>query len=52
MPAAASVLRAKLIEELYFKGYPKIPPKWIDERLRRSSPQTGGICLRSCSARC
>jgi hypothetical protein len=29
----ASVLRAKLIEELYFKGYPKIPPQWIDERL-------------------
>jgi hypothetical protein len=29
----ASVLRAKLIEELYFKGYPKIPLKWIDERL-------------------
>ena len=29
----ASVLRVKLIEELYFKGYPKIPPKWIDERL-------------------
>ena len=29
----ASVLREKLIEELYFKGYPKIPPKWIDERL-------------------
>jgi hypothetical protein len=29
----ASVLRAKLIEELYFKGYPKIPSKWIDERL-------------------
>ncbi len=29
----ASVLRMKLIEELYFKGYPKVPPKWIDERL-------------------
>jgi len=29
----ASVLRVKLIEELYFKGYPKIPPQWIDERL-------------------
>ena len=29
----ASVLREKLIEELYFKGYPKIPSKWIDERL-------------------
>jgi hypothetical protein len=37
----ASVLRAKLIEELYFKGYPKIPPKWIDERLA-AVPADGG----------
>lgn len=29
----ASVLRAKLVEELYFKGYPKVPTQWIDERL-------------------
>lgn len=29
----ASMLRMKLIEELYFKGYPKVPPQWIDERL-------------------
>jgi hypothetical protein len=29
----AALLRAKLIDELYFKGYPKIPSKWIDERL-------------------
>jgi len=29
----ASLLRVKLIEELHFKGYPEIPPKWIDERL-------------------
>jgi len=29
----ASVLREKLIKELYFKGYPKIPSKWLDERL-------------------
>jgi hypothetical protein len=36
----ASVLRAKLIEELYFKGYPKIPPQWIDERL--ATVPTGG----------
>jgi hypothetical protein len=28
--AAASLLRSKLVEELYFKGYPKVPPKWID----------------------
>ena len=37
----ASVMRAKLIEELYFKGYPKIPPKWIDERLA-AVPAGGG----------
>jgi hypothetical protein len=29
----ASVLRSKLIEDLYFKGYPKVPLQWIDERL-------------------
>jgi hypothetical protein len=29
----ASMLRVKLIEELYFKGYPKISPQGIDERL-------------------
>ena len=37
----ASVLREKLIEELYFKGYPKIPSKWIDERLA-ALPAGGG----------
>jgi hypothetical protein len=37
----ASVMRAKLVEELYFKGYPKIPPKWIDERLA-AVPAGGG----------
>lgn len=37
----ASALRAKLIDELYFKGYPKIPAKWIDERLA-SLPAGGG----------
>jgi len=37
----ASVLRTKLVEELYFKGYPKIPPKWIDERMA-SAPKDGG----------
>jgi hypothetical protein len=37
----ASVLRVKLIEELYFKGYPKIPPQWIDERLA-TVPAGGG----------
>jgi hypothetical protein len=37
----ASVLRTKLVEELYFKGYPKIPPKWIDERMALA-PKDGG----------
>jgi hypothetical protein len=37
----ASVLRAKLIEELYFKGYPKVPTQWIDERLA-GLPAGGG----------
>jgi hypothetical protein len=37
----ASLLRVKLIEELYFKGYPKIPPQWIDERLA-TVPAVGG----------
>jgi hypothetical protein len=37
----ASVLRAKLIKELHFKGYPEIPPKWIDERLT-AVPAGGG----------
>jgi hypothetical protein len=37
----AAVLRAKLIEELYFKGYPKVPPQWIDERLA-GLPTVGG----------
>jgi hypothetical protein len=37
----ASVLRVKLIEELYFKGYPKIPSQWIDERLS-TIPAGGG----------
>src|SRR5574340_1645612 len=30
---AARMLREKLLEELYFKGYPKIPLKVIDEKL-------------------
>ena len=30
---AGKILRAKLLADLYFKGYPKIPLKLIDERL-------------------
>ena len=37
----ASLLRAKLVKELHFKGYPEIPPKWIDERLT-AVPAGGG----------
>jgi hypothetical protein len=37
----ASVLRVKLIEELYFKGYPKISPQLIDERLATVSAGKG-----------
>ncbi|EKD22236.1 MAG: hypothetical protein ACD_87C00092G0003 [uncultured bacterium] len=52
-PEAARLLRDKLIEELYFKGYPKIPPKLIDEKLAgisaaggAGSPQSVGEMLR------
>jgi hypothetical protein len=31
--AAAKMLREKLLEELYFKGYPKIPLDFIDAKL-------------------
>jgi|WetSurMetagenome_2_1015567.scaffolds.fasta_scaffold129249_2 hypothetical protein len=37
----ASLLRVKLIEELHFKGYPEIPPKWIDERLNAITAGVG-----------
>ena len=42
---AASLLRAKLIEELHFKGYPEIPPKWIDERLAALTASGGKMDL-------
>ncbi|MDA8125723.1 MAG: DUF799 family lipoprotein [Deltaproteobacteria bacterium] len=32
-PKAADMLRTNVIEELYFKGYPRIPGKVVDERL-------------------
>ncbi len=32
-PTAGVMLRAKLVEELYFKGYPRIPLRSIDEKL-------------------
>jgi len=52
-PEAARLLRDKLVEELYFKGYPKVPPKLIDEKLAgisaaggTASPQSVGETLR------
>ena len=38
---AAEMLRDKLVEELYFKGYPKVPPKLIDERLAGNKAAEG-----------
>lgn len=38
-PGTASLLRSKLIEELHFKGYPEILPKWIDEKLSADAPE-------------
>lgn len=29
----AEMLRGKLIEALYFKGYPRVPPRLVDDRL-------------------
>jgi hypothetical protein len=53
-PKTAEMLRTKLIEELYFKGYPKIPLKVIEEKLagitsggrERVSPQVAGELLK------
>ena len=41
-PAAAAMLRDKLVEELYFKGYPKVPLKMIDDALAAVSAAGGG----------
>jgi len=32
-PEVSTLLRQQLVDALYFKGYPKIPPKVIDEKL-------------------
>lgn len=32
---AAQILRKKIFEELYFKGYPKIPLEFVDEKLSK-----------------
>lgn len=39
---SAEILRDKLLEEIYFKGYPKIPLKVVDEKLASVSPDNRG----------
>ncbi|MHB8907522.1 MAG: GNA1162 family protein [Syntrophales bacterium] len=41
-PRSAEMLRSKLVDELYFKGYPRIPVKVIDEKLAAVLPGAGG----------
>jgi len=38
---SAEMLRGKLIEELYFKGYPRVPSQLIDEKLATLSASAG-----------
>jgi hypothetical protein len=53
-PKSAEMLRTRLAEELYFKGYPKIPFKAVDEVLAeiaagadgKVSPQSAGERLK------
>ncbi|MHB9099205.1 MAG: GNA1162 family protein [Syntrophales bacterium] len=40
-PKSAEMLRTKLVDELYFKGYPRIPVKVIDEKLAAVSSGSG-----------
>lgn len=40
-PISAEMLRGKLVEELYFKGYPRIPVKVIDEKIAGASFVSG-----------
>ncbi|MCE5280795.1 MAG: hypothetical protein LLG93_01730 [Deltaproteobacteria bacterium] len=44
----ADMLRGKLVEELYFKGYPKIPFKVVDEAMAggNQTPQQAGQRLK------
>ena len=39
---AARILREKLLEELYFKGYPKIPLDIVDEKLTKIYKNNAG----------
>jgi hypothetical protein len=54
-PKSAEMLRAKLVEELYFKGYPRVPLRVIDEKIAgvsfldsggKVSPQLVGEMLK------
>jgi hypothetical protein len=54
-PKSAEMLRVKLVEELYLKGYPRIPVKLIDEKVagvifvgsgENVPPQTVGEMLK------
>jgi hypothetical protein len=40
---AASMLRDKVLNALYFKGYPKIPTQFIDERLSATQSEEKGL---------
>lgn len=40
---AAEILREKIINELFFKGYPRIPQQVIDERLSKIMDVKAGI---------
>jgi len=40
-PKAAEILRSKLVEELHFKGYPRIPVKMINGQLAEMSADGG-----------
>src|SRR3990172_2873144 len=42
---APKMLREKILEELYFKGYPKIPLETIDSRLNKT--YAGGINVQA-----
>jgi len=54
-PISAEMLRGKLVEELYFKGYPRIPVRVVDEKIAgvslvggrdKVSPQQVGEMLK------
>jgi len=40
---AAQMLRKKLVQDIYFKGYPKLSPEAVDLRLALLTPQNGAV---------